>query len=85
MKIEIPKYSNHKEIKRKSFYFHFYNMSHLVQFVLYTHEDLFNIADFKFVYDKVSIFIPDKQLHKQKILKILQKIEKEVMKNENVL
>ncbi|MFZ8802758.1 MAG: hypothetical protein ACO2PO_07195 [Candidatus Calescibacterium sp.] len=80
MKVEIQKYSNHKKIKRKSFYFHFYNMSHYIDFVPYTNEDLFNISDFRFEYDKVAFFIPDEQLHKQKILKILQKIEKEVKK-----
>ena len=82
MKVEIQKYSNHKKIKRKSFYFHFYNMSHCIEFVPYTNEDLFNISDFRFEYDKVAFFIPDKQLHKQKIQKILQKVEKEVKKHE---
>jgi len=82
MKVEIQKYSNHKKIKRKSFYFHFYNMSHYIDFVPYTNEDLFNISDFRFEYDKVAFFIPDKQ-HKYKLLKILQKVEKEVKKYES--
>jgi hypothetical protein len=83
MKVEIQKYSNHKKIKRKSFYFHFYNITHYIDFTLYTNEDLFNISDIRFEYDKVAFFIPDKQLHKQKILKILQKVEREVKKYES--
>jgi hypothetical protein len=83
MKVKTDKYSLHQVIKRKSFYFHFYNMSHLIQIILYTYEDIFNIADFKFEYDRTFFFIP-KQQHTQKILKILQKIEKEVLKYENL-
>ena len=82
MKVEIQKYSNHKKIKRKSFYFHFYNMSHCIEFVPYTNEDIFNISDIRFEYNKVAFFIPDEQ-HKYKLLKVLQKVEKGVKKYED--
>jgi hypothetical protein len=43
---------------------------------------LFNTSDIRFEDKRMAIFLPDKQ-HKQKLLKILQKLEKEVKKYEN--
>jgi hypothetical protein len=57
-------------------------MEHCIDFVPYTKGDLFNTSDIRFEDKKMSIFIPDKQ-HKHKLLKVFQKIEKEVIKNEN--
>jgi hypothetical protein len=78
MKVKTEKYSLHHVIKRKSYRFHFYIFPFAFQIIPYTREDFGNIADFKFE-NKLSVYIPNSK----KILKLLEKMEKEEIKYED--